>query len=141
MEGEITHLKNVSTGKIQDFRNVYYVKDNAKMQEKEICREKGTSENKLSKTKEDGIDLIPVIFCFNLDAFENEIKEARKITDFIVIVMDFIINNNLQIMNSSPFDHTYEKDGKKSSIDITLCSESISRCSNWGTDNDIRIIY
>ncbi|ETO08417.1 endonuclease/reverse transcriptase, partial [Reticulomyxa filosa] len=89
----------------------------------------------------------------------KEIKEARKITNFIVIggdwnahhsawfdkdiddigesLIDFIINNNLQILNSSPFDHTYEKDGKKSSIDITLCSESISRwCSNWRTDND-----
>ncbi|ETO00592.1 reverse transcriptase, partial [Reticulomyxa filosa] len=83
------------------------------------------------QVKEDGIDPIPAIVCFNLDAFENEIKEARKITDFIVIggdwnanhsawfnkdigdigesVMDFIINNNLHILNSSPFDHTYEK--------------------------------
>ncbi|ETO08007.1 hypothetical protein RFI_29383, partial [Reticulomyxa filosa] len=41
--------------------------------------------------------------------------------------MDFI---NLQIMNSSPFEYTYEKDGVKSSIDITLCSESISRWCN-----------
>ncbi|ETN98992.1 hypothetical protein RFI_38495, partial [Reticulomyxa filosa] len=50
-------------------------------------------------------------------------------------VMDFIINNNLQIMNSSPFEHTYEKDGAQSSIDITLCSESISRwCNNWRTE-------
>ncbi|ETO36477.1 hypothetical protein RFI_00585 [Reticulomyxa filosa] len=45
------------------------------------------------------------------DQMEKELKEAKKITDFINMcesVMDFIINNNLQIMNSSPFEHTYE---------------------------------
>ncbi|ETO01627.1 hypothetical protein RFI_35813, partial [Reticulomyxa filosa] len=59
----------------------------------------------------------------------------KDIDDVGESVMDFIINNNLQILNSSPFDHTYEKDGKKSSIDITLCSES-RWCNNWRTDND-----
>ncbi|ETN97139.1 hypothetical protein RFI_40392 [Reticulomyxa filosa] len=57
--------------------------------------------------EEDETDHIPAIVCFNLGAFENEIKEAKKITDFIILMMlDFIINNNL---HSNPFDHTYER--------------------------------
>ncbi|ETO35823.1 hypothetical protein RFI_01239 [Reticulomyxa filosa] len=33
----------------------------------------------------------------------------KNIDDMGESVMDFIISNNLQIMNSSPFEHTYEK--------------------------------
>ncbi|ETO00490.1 hypothetical protein RFI_36950 [Reticulomyxa filosa] len=36
-------------------------------------------------SREDEIDHISANICLNLDAFENEIKEARKITEFIVI--------------------------------------------------------
>ncbi|ETO15717.1 hypothetical protein RFI_21645, partial [Reticulomyxa filosa] len=89
----------------------------------------------------DGIDLIPAIkdnrFDCNLWRLECAYSAwFDKDIDIGESVIDFIINS-LQTLNSSPFDHTYEKDGKKSSIDITLCSESISRwCSNWRTDND-----
>ncbi|ETO15681.1 hypothetical protein RFI_21684 [Reticulomyxa filosa] len=68
--------------------------------------------------------IVPAIVCFDLNLFEKELKEAKKITEHIVIggdwnahpsawldenidevgehVSDFIINNNLNILNSSP---------------------------------------
>ncbi|ETO08966.1 reverse transcriptase, partial [Reticulomyxa filosa] len=95
---------------------------------------------------------------FNLQAFEEELKEAQKITEHIIIggdwnahnpawldnnidhigeiVLDFIVSNNLHILNSLPFDTTFLKEGGSSSIDISLCSHSLlPLCSNWRTDD------
>ncbi|ETO08846.1 hypothetical protein RFI_28541 [Reticulomyxa filosa] len=104
-------------------------------------------------------DVVPTLLCFNLDIFEQEVAAARKVTELIIIggdwnahhpawldenidnigenVLYFIVQNGLQILNSSPFNHTFEKNNGKSSIDISLCSHSIlNLCSNWRTDND-----
>ena len=109
--------------------------------------------------EEQDVEPIPAILCFNLDMFEKELIEARKITEYIIIggdwnshnpvwldetidetseiIVDFINGNNLQVLNHASYCYTFEKDGARSSIDITLCSESIaSWCSNWRTDND-----
>ena len=105
----------------------------------------------------------PAIVYFDLNSFEKEVQEAKKVSQNIIIggdwnahhpawndddvdhigenILDFI-NNNMHILNSSSFRHTFEKHGdggriSLSSIDITLCSSSLYQfCSNWRTDNE-----
>lgn len=87
--------------------------------------------------------------------FEQKLAAARNITEHVVIgmhiilpgwmkelmkleesILDFILNNTLHILNSSPFDYTFEKGCGKSSIDSTLYSSALlSMCSNWRTDD------
>src|ERR1700733_12919277 len=96
---------------------------------------------------------------FNLKMFEYELSEAKKISPHIVIggdwnahnpvwldqnsdivgetVLDFIVENQMHILNSLPFDFTFSKDGGYSSIDISMCSSSLLHlCSNWRTDDN-----
>ncbi|ETO35100.1 hypothetical protein RFI_01974 [Reticulomyxa filosa] len=93
-----------------------------------------------SSQEEDQI--IPAIVCFDLNLFEKELAAAMKITKHIVIGCDwdansawldenideigeyivYFINNNLNILNSNPFNHTFDdKRLSLSSIDTTLC--------------------
>ncbi|ETO36919.1 hypothetical protein RFI_00141 [Reticulomyxa filosa] len=85
-----------------------------------------------------------VLHC-DLDEFEKEVKDARKISELIVIGGDWNshhtawLDKTIDEINYEfpPLCHTFKKDGRESSIDITLCSESIaSRCGNWRTDSD-----
>ncbi|ETO36683.1 hypothetical protein RFI_00379, partial [Reticulomyxa filosa] len=84
---------------------------------------------------------------FNIQAFEQELQFAQKITEHIVIegdcnahhpawldqntddvgesILDFIVSNGLHIINALPFNYTFMKDNATSSIDITLCVSSI----------------
>ena len=94
---------------------------------------------------------------FNL-TFEQELQSARQITDLIVIggdwnahhsawldqntdeigedILDFIVLNDLHILNQMPFDCTFLKEESSSSIDITLCCSSIYQfCNDWRTDD------
>ncbi|ETO12526.1 hypothetical protein RFI_24849 [Reticulomyxa filosa] len=95
---------------------------------------------------------------FYLREFEKELVAARKISDHIIIggdwnahhpawldknvdeigeaILNFIISNNLHILNTYPFDYTYFKENCSSCIDITLCSASLAGlCCNWRTDD------
>ncbi|ETO07605.1 reverse transcriptase [Reticulomyxa filosa] len=96
---------------------------------------------------------------FHLDEFQKEIDAASKITKHIIIggdwnahhpawldkdiddvgetILQFIISNNLHILNTYPYDKTFYKNGSSSSIDISLCSASlIQYCNNWRTDQN-----
>ncbi|ETO08756.1 hypothetical protein RFI_28632 [Reticulomyxa filosa] len=96
---------------------------------------------------------------FYLCEFKKELSAAKKISDHIIIggdwnahhpawldenvdemgeaVLEFIISNNLHILNSYPYDCTYYKYNASSSIDVTLCSSSlVGLCNNWRTDED-----
>ncbi|ETO09945.1 hypothetical protein RFI_27433, partial [Reticulomyxa filosa] len=113
----------------------------------------------------------PLLFCSfyrnlqckqsNIQAFEQELHHAMKISEHIVIggdwnahhpawldhntdgvgdcILDFIVSNGLDIINTLPFNCTFMKDNATSSIDITLCTSSILPfVSNWRT-NDVEL--
>ena len=97
-------------------------------------------------------------------SFEKELILALQITDNIIIggdwnahnpawldknidavgeiILDFIITNNLHILNSMPYDCTLYKNGGSSCVDITLCSLSlVEYCHNWSTNQDDFDLY
>ncbi|ETO06818.1 reverse transcriptase, partial [Reticulomyxa filosa] len=96
---------------------------------------------------------------FHLCYFQKEVLAARQISEHIIIggdwnahhpawldknidemgeaILEFITSNDLHILNSFPFDCTYQNNNASSCIDITLCSSSlVGLCSNWRTDDD-----
>ncbi|ETO34998.1 hypothetical protein RFI_02077 [Reticulomyxa filosa] len=93
---------------------------------------------------------------FNIQSFEQELQSDMKMTEYIVIgvdwnayhlawlyhniddtvenILDFIVSNGLHIINTLPFDYTFMKGNATLSIDITLCSSYIlPLISNWRT--------
>ncbi|ETO06867.1 hypothetical protein RFI_30525, partial [Reticulomyxa filosa] len=121
------------------------------IQKHEVILQEDTKEN-----KEDSIPFNNQ--AFYLCDFEKELSAAKKISDNIIIggdwnahhpawldknvdkigesILDFIIANNLHILNSYPFDCTYYKENSSSCIDVTLCSSSLAGlCCDWRTDD------